>query len=185
MWNWIVQHEFAVTVATTYLFLSVVQTLVVNVRSLGPLLNLPGAGTRKLTSARLAGLAALLVVGLASSTVACKSAAYRVHPGAVDVFDSQSYDVLLVAQATLRQAKADAESGALPAAAAAPLNQAIKAYDVADAAWQAYHAAGANPATKNTLQQSLVSLTAALSELQQLTPAKPASSSTTSNGGKQ
>ena len=85
------------------------------------------------------GLALVAILGFAT---ACKTAAYQVHPGSVDAFDSQSYDTLLVAQATIQQAKQQVEAGALPAAAAGPLNHAIQAYDVAETAWQAYHAAG-------------------------------------------
>ncbi len=129
------------------------------------------ATTPKLVGPKLAGpgfevLVAGLMVGLLGGGVGCKSAAYRVHPGAVDGFDSQSYDALLVAQATLQQAKSETASGGLPAEAVAPLNTAIQSYDVAEAAWQAYHATAANAAAKNTLQQALAAMTAAIGGLQ-------------------
>ena len=114
-------------------------------------------------------LALVAILGLAT---ACKTAAYQVHPGSVDAFDSQSYDTLLVAQATIQQAKQQVQAGALPAAAAGPLNHAIQAYDVAETAWQAYHAAGNGAsAQKNAAVNALAGLAAALGELQKIVPA--------------
>lgn len=58
-------------------------------------------------------------------------------PGALNQFDAQSY-TSLGAQAVLNSVKADLSN--LPPAAKPALNKAIASYNVAEAAWQAYHA---------------------------------------------
>jgi hypothetical protein len=59
-------------------------------------------------------------------------------PGALNQFDAQSYTSLMGAQAVLNSVKADLSK--LPPAAKPTLNKAIASYNVAEAAWQAYHA---------------------------------------------
>jgi len=59
-------------------------------------------------------------------------------PGALNQFDATSYTSLMGAQAVLNSVKADASK--LPPDAKPALNKAIESYNVAEAAWQAYHA---------------------------------------------
>lgn len=88
-----------------------------------------------------------------------------VHPGAVSNLDSYAYDVLLVEQDVLTQAKADFTAGKLPPQAKDPINAAVNQYNVTQAAWQSYHAGGGDA---TTLQQALASLVAAVGEVQKL-----------------
>jgi len=59
-------------------------------------------------------------------------------PGALNQFDATSYTSLMGAQAVLNSVKADIDK--LPPDAKPALNKAIASYNVAEAAWQAYHA---------------------------------------------
>lgn len=100
----------------------------------------------------------VLILGLALSLSGCAN--YLVHQGAVDTIDSQTYDALLVAKSTIDSTRDQLASGALPPSIKPALNDAIKAYDVAQIAWHAYHdKAITNPAA---LQVDLDSLAKAL-----------------------
>ena len=63
-------------------------------------------------------------------------------PGALSQFDATSYESLMGAQAVLNSVKADI--GKLPPEAKPALNKAIASYNVAEAAWQAFHAGKSN-----------------------------------------
>ena len=63
-------------------------------------------------------------------------------PGALNQFDATSYTSLMGAQAVLNSVKADIDK--LPPDAKPALNKAIASYNVAEAAWQAYHAGKTN-----------------------------------------
>jgi len=63
-------------------------------------------------------------------------------PGALNQFDATSYTSLMGAQAVLNSVKADIDK--LPPSAKPALNKAIASYNVAEAAWQAYHAGKTN-----------------------------------------
>jgi hypothetical protein len=63
-------------------------------------------------------------------------------PGALNQFDATSYTSLMGAQAVLNSVKSDINK--LPPAAKPALNKAIASYNVAEAAWQAYHAGKTN-----------------------------------------
>src|SRR6266516_2509403 len=56
----------------------------------------------------------LLVALLAAATSAC-AVRYTIHPGALNTTDSAAYDILLVAQATIDQARVEFEANRLPA----------------------------------------------------------------------
>jgi hypothetical protein len=92
--------------------------------------------------------------------------------------DSWAYDILLVEQDAINQAKTTYLSGGLPPEAKAPLNVAIDQYNLAEAAWQNYHKTGAG---QSELQQALDALVIGVGTLQNIlhktvTPAVPASS---------
>lgn len=80
--------------------------------------------------------ALLLLLVLAVS--GCVSKNYQIHPGAVDEFDSRTYDVILSAQAGLDQAKVEYEEGNLPARALAIINRAGDAYNALVSAHSLY-----------------------------------------------
>ena len=93
-----------------------------------------------------------------------------VHPNAISNLDSYSYDILLVEQSTINSAVASYKAGTLPATAKAPLNTAIDQYNVAQGAWQSYHAGGGNG---TVLQQAIDALIGAVGQLQQTLGASP------------
>jgi len=76
--------------------------------------------------------------------VAACGPGYRVHAGAKDSLDSKAYDSLLVAQGALNEARDQIQAGKLPGALLPRFNDAVKAYNVARLAWQAYHAGTGN-----------------------------------------
>jgi hypothetical protein len=65
----------------------------------------------------------------------------KIHPGAVDQFDSATYDTLIVAQSVLDSAKIAFAQGALPAEAKAIINKAGESYNLLRDAWLGYRAA--------------------------------------------
>lgn len=70
--------------------------------------------------------------------------AYVIHPGAVNTFDSQTYDVLIAAKETIRIGRAQLESGVLTQAAKPTLNALILAYDAAYPIYLTYHDAASS-----------------------------------------
>jgi hypothetical protein len=94
-------------------------------------------------------LATLALIGVLSLTLfgcAAKSAttAANLPPGALNAFDAQTYVDLMGTQAVINSLKADLAAGTIPAAAKSALNTAIASYNIAETAWQAYHATGVN-----------------------------------------
>lgn len=117
---------------------------------------------------------AVVVMLVAMSTVACNKA-YVVHPGAANTFDSQTYDILVTAHAAIEQTKTEIANksftGATLRNVTIGLNALIDAYNPADTAYKAYHAAAtANPPTAtqsqvNDLNAKTQSLPALVSNL--------------------
>jgi hypothetical protein len=95
---------------------------------------------------------------------ACAKKTYVQHPGALNIFDSQAYDTLLVSQDALNSAKAEFAAGRLPASVKPLINGAVKAYNVARASWLTYRATQ-TPADQAALQKALVDLTAAVAAI--------------------
>jgi hypothetical protein len=91
-----------------------------------------------------------------------------VHPGAINNLDSYAYDLLLVEQATLTQAKLQWASGQLPASVKSTLNIAIDQYNVTEDAWQTYHGTGGS--NEGALQQALTTLVTVMGDLAKLLP---------------
>jgi hypothetical protein len=95
----------------------------------------------------------LLAVALAGC------AAAKIHPGSPNVFDSSSYDALIVAHSIIETTKTDLANNAFPATIAGnvktALNGMIQAYNAADSAYQAYHQA-ALAGTATATQQAAV-----------------------------
>lgn len=103
----------------------------------------------------------VLVLALAVAMTGC--AARPLHPGAANSFDSGAYDSLIVAHSVIETTKTDLANNAFPAAIASnvkiALNGLIRAYDVADTAYVAYHSAAlagtATPAQSTAVSNGL------------------------------
>ncbi len=85
------------------------------------------------------------------------------HPGAISDFDSYAYDLLLVEQSAISEARAQFVAGTLPAAAHDSLNTAIDRYNDAEVIWKSYHASGED---STELQKALNALVSAVGALQ-------------------
>ena len=86
-------------------------------------------------------------------------------PGALSQFDATSYESLMGAQAVLNSVKADLSK--LPPDAKPALNKAIASYNVAEAAWQAFHAGKSNDQAALTaaLSQAVADVAALLTQV--------------------
>jgi hypothetical protein len=86
-------------------------------------------------------------------------------PGALSQFDATSYESLMGAQAVLNSVKADLSK--LPPDAKPALNKAIASYNVAEAAWQAFHAGKSNDQAALTaaLSQAVADVAALLTQI--------------------
>lgn len=82
-----------------------------------------------------------------------------IHPGALNQFDSNAYDSLIVAQAAIDAAKAQ-PSITNNVMAKAALNKAIGSYNIAYEAYLAYHAGVTkdNVALQTALAQAIVDI---------------------------
>lgn len=85
---------------------------------------------------RFGGTAFIVLVILAACV-----AHYAVHPLAVSAADSAAYDVLLVAETAIDQARLDLKAGQLPDNAREPLNTLITAYNLTRDTWLTYRGA--------------------------------------------
>jgi hypothetical protein len=104
-------------------------------------------------------------------------AAHVIHPGSANKFDSDAYDSVLIAHSVIETTKTDLANNAFPASIAGnvktALNDLIKAYDVADKAYIAYHnAALAGTATAAQSTAVTNSLTTVNTSTTALTAAK-------------
>lgn len=91
---------------------------------------------------------------------------YTVHPGAVNSFDSQTYDALIGAKTVIDTGRDQLASGALPQSVKPALNTLIKAYDTAYPVYKTYHdaASSGKPADQYLadLNRDMTELTKAL-----------------------
>jgi hypothetical protein len=86
-------------------------------------------------------------------TTGCASSTAQVsHPNAVDALDSRVYDALVVIKAGLVEAR---KQFATSVTARPILTAATNAYNVAEAAWQLYHAKKPDAPTAADLTQKL------------------------------
>ncbi len=118
----------------------------------------------------------VLVAMLCLTLVGCANKAYVVHPGSPNTFDSQTYDVLVAADAAIQATKTALANGSITNATVAHntavvLNDTIKAYNIAQTTYLAYHAAAsATPPTAtqtqvNLLQSQTATLTTSVTAL--------------------
>lgn len=106
-----------------------------------------------------------LVLATAVLGIACNKPVQAPVPGSLNAFDASSYRSLIDAQAAINAVKTDAAAGkiVLTPAEKTVLNKAIADYNIAEAAWQAYHAGTtADTATLTTAINQLVADIAAL-----------------------
>lgn len=104
---------------------------------------------------RLAPVLALALILCAVPTFtgcAGSAPATATTPTAPVSFDKQAYEALRTIKAGLQEATK--QFGTNPAAKV-PLNTAIKAYNLAEASWQLYHAAKAGAPTQAELQKQI------------------------------
>lgn len=89
--------------------------------------------------------------------IGCKATAPTppLVPNAVNQFDQDSYKALMAAQATLNSLKASVQSDPNAASLKPILNQAIGDYNIADVAWQTYHAAAVTASATSAQQQAV------------------------------
>lgn len=113
----------------------------------------------------------LIVVAAMLLGMGCAKKAVSVHPGAISDYDSYAYDILLVEQSAINEARAQYQAGNLPAAAKDPLNTAITQYNLAEAGWKAYHGTGGD---STALQQAIDALVGAVGILQKALGGSPA-----------
>ena len=95
----------------------------------------------------------ILIVALASFGCAAKQNTAPAHPNQLSQFDGYAYDTLITIQAALNQVKTEV----LGFPQYKPqVNQAIAAYNVAQAAYKTYHTSAAtNPTTEPQAQANL------------------------------
>ena len=101
-----------------------------------------------------------IALSLVLVMVGCASATYKPHPGAINLLDSQAYDVLISTHAVIEQTKADLAGGTWSANVASKVrtvlnNGLVPAYNVLDTTYQTYHLA-ANPTDPGTSVQSAI-----------------------------
>ena len=105
----------------------------------------------------LKNITVILLVPVLLSASACR-AHYAVHPGALNTADSAAYDTLLIAEATIDQARTAYETGRLPVGAKEPLNALIHSYNLARQSWLTYRGAIATAQRKRDSAQPQVNV---------------------------
>ena len=122
-----------------------------------------------------------LVLFLAVALTLSGCAARQIHPGAVNKFDSDAYDALLVTDSIIKSTRTDLENGVFPASIAPKvkdaINYVITAYNAANTSYRVYHAA-VSTGTATAQQQAAVSdginkMASATSALTQAKAGKP------------
>jgi hypothetical protein len=124
----------------------------------------------------MAVLALLLCITIFST--GCIKTVTAPVPGQINTYDAYAYRVLFDTQAAINAFKADVSSGKVAETATikSALNQAIADYNIAEAAYQVWHAAGGGGST--------TSLTAAIAKVQgDITNIVAASTTSASTGG--
>ena len=112
----------------------------------------------------------ILLIPILLSVSACR-AHYAIHPGALNTADSAAYDTLLVASATIDEARMAYQLGRLPIGARDLLNTLIHSYKVARQSWLTYRGAIATNVAPDIyfdeLTENLKDLTTAIREFQE------------------
>ena len=112
----------------------------------------------------------ILLIPILLSVSACR-AHYAIHPGALNTADSAAYDTLLVASATIDEARMAYQLGRLPIGAKDLLNTLIYSYNVTRQSWLTYRGAIATNVAPDIyfdeLAENLKDLTTAIRALEE------------------
>jgi hypothetical protein len=115
-------------------------------------------------------LGTILILPVLFSTTACATL-HQIHPGALNPTDSAAYDALLIAGATIDQARLALQAGNLPESIRPALNTLIRSYNVARESWLSYRGAiGTNIPIQpyfDQLNKNLADLSAALKQFEE------------------
>ena len=107
----------------------------------------------------------ILLIPILLSVSACR-AHYAIHPGALNAADSAAYDTLLVASATIDEARMAYQLGRLPIGAKDQLNTLIHSYNLTRQSWLTYRGAMATNVAPDSyfdeLTENLKDLTTAI-----------------------
>jgi hypothetical protein len=106
----------------------------------------------------------VLIGILAFAAIGCTKKHVAVHPGAISNLDSYAYDVLLVEQDAIKSIESSYATGTLPTSSKAAINTAVAQYNIAESAWQSYHAGLSKDTT--ALQNALDALVGTVGALQ-------------------
>jgi hypothetical protein len=168
--DFLYQHSFWTAVALYWIFSAAVSAMPDPMPGGSPgylwlyrFLHTIAGNLSTVAASKIPGIAAVKVLTLIVllpllSLQSCAAGHYIVHPGSVSTIDSQAYDALLVAQATIDQARLSP----LPESIKPALNKAVLAYNVARDSWLTYRGA---LATKADPAVYLAQLNKNLSEL--------------------
>jgi len=150
MFEFVSEHQFWAAVAIYWIFSAAVSSMP-DPRTVGSagylwlyrFLHSIAGNVTTAFAGKIPGLKTFLLVVMIPGLLAVSScvARYTVHPGALDKTDSAAYDVLLIAQSTIDQARILYQAGQLPGAAAEALNKLIEAYNIARESWLIYRGA--------------------------------------------
>jgi hypothetical protein len=154
MFEFFTQHQFWIAVAVYWIFSAAVSSMPepdANRNSgylwLYRFLHTTAGNITTAFGGKIPGLKSmvlLLMIPVLLSTSAC-AAHYRAHPGALNKTDSVAYDVLLVAEAAINQAKIQYQSKTNEA-----LDKLIRAYNITRESWLTYRGAlAAQPQVTN------------------------------------
>jgi hypothetical protein len=116
---------------------------------------------------KLKNFPGILIVALMLAMMATACSKYVVHPGAINTFDSQSYDALIItAKITIDTARDEFSSKTLPDRMKPAFNNLVKAYDTAFPVYRAWHdALAAGQPADQKLQELTTDLAAVANAL--------------------
>jgi len=105
----------------------------------------------------------LVAVVLVLGAIGCSSATYKPHPGAINLLDSQAYDVLISTKAVIDQTKADLAANTWNATISAKVKTVLNsglvpAYNALDTTYTAYHNAANASDPGTSVQQGITNV---------------------------
>jgi hypothetical protein len=177
MLAFVIQHQFWVAVVLYWVFSAAVSSMPEPAADGAPVYawlfrflhtvagNVSTAFGNKIPGAKTLFLL-LFAIPLIWSIPACAALHTTIRPGALNQIDSATYDTLLVAQATIDDARPAFEAGRLPANARATFETLVRSYNVARQSWLTYRGAIATQVPDTVyfsqLNQNLTDLATAL-----------------------
>jgi hypothetical protein len=179
MFEFIAQHHFWAAVALYWIFSAAVSSMPDPASNGGSVylwiyrfLHTVAGNVTKVFGGKIPGAISgfLLTIVLLFTLSSC-AGHYTVHPGALNTTDSAAYDALLIAQATIDQARTSFEAGQLPASAKDSLNTLIQSYNIAHDSWLTYRGAIATNVSADAyfaqLTSNILNLTNAIRALRE------------------